>query len=632
MARHHKIETLFDMFIHSYEHYKTNTAFIYRAGEEEFTVTYEKFFDDVLILSKAFASKKIIKGSKVMLLSDNRYGWMVTDMALVSLGAISVPRGCDTPTKELEYIMTNSACEYLILENRELYVKHEPLIKSLHLKAVFIIEAENVHAPFANTYAYNDILKNRTIRQEEIENFIAGRENLTSDDIFTIIYTSGTTGTPKGVLLSHQNIMYNIAVIPNLIKLVHEDRWLSILPTWHIFERAAEYVAISKGCCQVYSSIKTFAQDLQTYQPTIVATVPRLWESMYIKINAAIKAQGSRKEKLFHGLVAVSEKYNYNMRIVKNHLPALKKPTMIGTLLKKSVAVLNLLWLTPLNFIAMKKLQLVQEKFGGRLRLAVSGGGTLPQYLDAWIDALGIRIVDAYGMTECAPLIAGRALQCDIFGTLGSSIEGSTIKIVDEHGNSVSPGVIGEIVVKGPQVTPGYHNNDEANRKVFTVDGYFKTGDLGKFTIHDELIITGRAKDIIVLASGENIDPSRIESTITMLPFIKDAILVGQDKKGLGALIVPDIEELKAFAKEKFHHIIDSLEHLGEDKPLTQNVKKEINKLLNDKEGFMPFEKLQNIHFLDREFTPGEELTNTFKKKRHVIEKKYKEIIDKFLK
>ncbi len=632
MKTHYKIETLFDMFIHSYEHYKTNPAFIYRAFDHEFTVSYEKFFDDVLILSKAFSSKKIAKGSKVMLLSDNRYGWIVTDMALVSLGAISVPRGSDTPTQELEYIMTHSACEFLIVENQELLIKHEHLIKQLNLKAIFVIEADKLHTPFDHVFSYNDILKDRTISDDEVDQFIKHKESLTADDIFTIIYTSGTTGTPKGVLLSHQNIMYNVSTIPGLIRLVHEDKWLSILPTWHILERAAEYVALSKGCCTVYSGIKTFSDDLQRYKPTIVATVPRLWESMYVKINAAIKAQGNTKNKIFQALVIVSEKYNYNLRVLKDHLPVFKKQNALKSLYLKSIALGNLIWLTPLNFIAKRKLQVVQEKFGGRLRLAVSAGGTLPKYLDEWIDALGITIINSYGMTECAPLIRGRALSCDTFGTLGTSVEGSEMKIVDEQGNNVAVGEVGEIVVKGPQVTPGYYLNDEENLKAFGVDGFFKTGDLGKLTINDELVITGRSKEIIVLANGENIDPSKIESTITMLPFIKDTILVGQDKKGLGALIVPDIDQLKEFIHTKLDLAVHSLEQIKEDKPLTNNIKREINKLLNAKEGFRPFEKLQNIHFLDKDFTPGEELTNTLKKKRHIIEKKYKEIIDKILK
>jgi len=235
-------------------------------------------------------------------------------------------------------------------------------------------------------------------------------------------------------------------------------------------------------------------------------------------------------------------------------------------------------------------------------------------------------------MTECAPAIAGRALNCNTFGTLGPAVEGTDLKIINDAGEEVATGEVGEILVRGDQVMPGYYLNEEENQKVFTKDGFMKTGDLGKFTVRKELIITGRSKEIIVLANGENVDPSRIESTISMLPFVSDAMLVGQDKKGLGALIVPDLESLKAYTQEHFQKAIHSIEHIKEDKKILNKIKKDMNELLDYKKGFKPFEKLQNIHFLDEEFKLGEELTNTFKKKRHVIEKKYREVIDRLLK
>jgi long-chain acyl-CoA synthetase len=202
------------------------------------------------------------------------------------------------------------------------------------------------------------------------------------------------------------------------------------------------------------------------------------------------------------------------------------------------------------------------------------------------------------------------------------------VKIVDENGNELPPGVQGEILVKGPQVMPGYYKNEEENKKSFTEDGFFKTGDLGMLTITGELIITGRSKEIIVLSSGENIDPSRIESEISQLPFVKDAVLVGQDKKGLGALIVPDVESMKEFLEKKYNKMSESIKSLN-DKEIIEKIKSEFNKLLHSKKGFKPYEKIHNIFFLDKEFKLGEELTNTLKKKRHYIEKKYREIIDK---
>ncbi len=364
----------------------------------------------------------------------------------------------------------------------------------------------------------------------------------------------------------------------------------------------------------------------------MVATVPRLWESMYTKINNKLKKENPKKAKIFNKLVDISAKYNHNLRVIKDELPVFEKRGIFSTCMAKTMASLKLFFLYIPNLLAKKKLKAVQGKFGGRLRLAISGGGSLPDFLDTWIDAVGIRIVNAYGMTECAPAIAGRALNCNTFSTLGLATKDTELIIVDENGKKLENGKVGEILIKGEQITPGYYDNDEENEKSFTKDGYFKTGDLGKLTIRDELVITGRSKEVIVLASGENIDPSHIESTISKLPFITDAILVGQDKKGLGLLVVPDLEELKEYVSKKFDKVINNVESIFSDKKISNEMKKDMNKLLNYKNGFKQFEKLQNIHLLQDEFKVGEELTNTMKKKRHVIEKKYKEIIDRFIK
>jgi len=558
---------------------------------------------------------------------------MVTDFALVSLGAISVPRGSDTTTRELEFILNHAQCEFLVLETEQLLSAHEEMIKRLkNLKCIFIIEGGKTHRWFDNIYSYNDILKNRKIDATDAEKFIAQRYELNLDDVFTLIYTSGTTGVPKGVLLTHRNIMYNVKTLPALIDLREDDLWVSILPSCHIFERAAEYVALSKGCCIVYSSVKSFAADLEKYRPTMVATVPRLWESMYSKINQKLEKESPRKARIFKLLVGISARYNYLRRSFYNQLPVYNKVFFLHRAWQKISALVLLLLLFPLNLLAKKKLRLVQEKFGGRLRMAISGGGSLPPYLDEWIDAIGIRIVNAYGMTECAPAIAGRSVSCEVFGTLGPPTKNTDLIIVGEDGEILPPGEVGEIQLKGEQVFPGYYDNEEENDKAFTTDGYFKTGDLGKLTVTGELVITGRSKEIIVLASGENIDPSRIESAITKLPFVSDAVLVGQDKKGLGALIVPDFEQLRKFINDKMESGNQDDDKLVADKQVLSRVKTEINRLLQAKHGFKPFEKMQNIHLLDKEFKMGEELTNTLKKKRHVIETKYREVISKLLK
>ncbi len=626
-------QTLFQVLLASRENYGGIDAYIYQAGDEEIRVSYSKLFEDVLLLSRAFSEKSIRSGDRVMFLSDNRYSWMVTDLAIMSLGAITVPRGSDTPSQELQFIITNSNCSHLIVESPKLLDYHKASLKSIKgLKNIFVMTGPALHSLFGKVFSYQDLLKDRTYSEQDVEQFIDCGNDIKPTDQLTIIYTSGTTGMPKGVSLTHANIMHNVGCIPGLIDLSSSDRWLSILPSWHIFERTAEYVALSGGCCLVYSSVKRFSQDLERYRPTVVATVPRVWEALFGRVQLAIKKKGKIAFALFSVMIWVSAKFRRNRRIFRGHLPSFAKESGFLGAMKKLKALTVCSFLAPFYLLAQKKLDLVRQRFGGRLRLAVSGGGTLADFLEDWIDAVNIRIVNAYGMTECSPAIAGRGLSCRTYGTLGPPVPGTELRIVSEHGDPVPLGQEGLIEVRGPQVTAGYDNNEEENLKSFTGDGFFRTGDLGRLTLNNELVITGRAKDIIVLASGENIDPSRIESTITMFPFIDDAILVGQDKKGLGALLVPNLEELRIWTSRTFDNIKKEGVELLTDNRILEQVRKEMNRLLKPAKGFKPYEKLHGITFLEKGLIHGEELTNTFKKKRHVIERKYKRTINELLK
>ena len=624
--------TLFELLISSCSEYRDKLAFIYNIDDEEFHVTYAKLFEDVLLLAKAFKSRGVVTDSKVMVFSDNRYAWIVTDLAIMSLGAVSVPRGSDTPGMELSFIIEDSESSFLVVESDKLLELHQDVVKGCkRLKSIFVMEGPEIHKFFGNVYSYNDLLDNRSISESGILNFLKRGKSILPDDFLTIIYTSGTTGLPKGVILTHGNIIHNVKYIPGIIKLTSDDTWLSVLPSWHIFERTSEYVALAGGSNIVYSTIKTFSKDLEKYKPTLVSSVPRVWESLYSKVHAKLKKQGGKTLKIFNALVWISSTYKRNNRILRSRLPEYETGTVVERWYRKSVAAVKIAILFPLYLFATKKLSKVQDRFGGRLRLAISGGGTLAPYLEEWLDAIGIRIVNAYGMTECSPAIAGRALHCRIFGTVGPPMAETEIRVVSEQGESLPIGEEGLIEVKGPQVTPGYYHNDDENQKSFTEDGFFKTGDLGRLTTNGVLVITGRAKEIIVLASGENIDPTRIEDAISRFPFIKDAVLVGQDKKGLGALLVPNVDEFKEYVAERFAHLRKDKDDLLEDRNVLNQIKGEMNRLLMPKQGFKPHEKLQNIVFLKKEFTLGEELTNTLKKKRHVIEKKYHEIINNLL-
>ena len=621
--------TLFEMLCHSCTVHTERCAYIYRAGEQEIEVSYQKVFEDVLLLARAFSRKGVGKGERVMFLADNRYSWIVTDLAIMSLGAVGVPRGSDTPAQELLFIMENSKCSHLVIETEVLFEQHRPNLKKVGgLKNIFIMTGPAMHSMFSKTYSYQDLLKDRTFSDKDVEQFIERGLEIKPDDLLTVMYTSGTTGMPKGVMLTHSNIMHNVRCIPSIIDLKAEDRWLSVLPTWHIFERTAEYVALAGGCCLVYSSVKTFAQDLVAYRPTVVATVPRIWESLYNRVLTALRKKGSVASWIFNLLVRISAKFRRSRRIIYDQLPVFYHASSLNRVMKKIWAAVICMLLGPFYLLAQRKFKQVQERFGGRLRLAVSGGGSLADFLEDWIDAVGIRIVNAYGMTECSPAIAGRGLDCKTYGTLGKPVIHTDLRIVSEDGKELVAGEEGLIEVRGPQVTIGYDNNDVETKRSFTPDGYLKTGDLGKLTVSDELVITGRAKDIIVLASGENVDPTRIENTITMFPFIEDAVLVGQDRKGLAALLVPNREEFKGWAEKTFSHLRKETEELLSDNRILEQIRKEINLLLKPKRGFKAHERLMGITFLEKGLKSGEELTNTLKKKRHIIERNYRQRIN----
>lgn len=621
-------KTLLDILVRSRERFGKRTAYIYTAAGSQHEVTYSKLYDDVLLLARSLDSKGVSRGERVLLLSDNRYAWMVTDLALAALGAISVPRGRDTTDHELEHIAAHSGSTVLIAETLDLQETHREVLHRLKgVRKTFIIEAEEGQKLPRKTHSYNEILADRSISEADREWFSGLTAQVSTTDTVTIIYTSGTTGLPKGVILTHSNLMHQVRHIPGMTGFNEKDLFLSILPTWHIFERSTEYVALACGSATVYSSVGTFAGDLAKYRPTVMVSVPRVWESLYSRVSDAVREQGRTKERVFAFLLWVIMKTRRSQRRLMGHLPVFKLEPLLSRAARWLWALATVVFLYPPYLLAGVKMAAVRERMGGRLRMAVSGGGTLPLYLEEWLDAIGVRIVNAYGMTECSPGIAGRGIHCPVLGTLGYPFQETEVRMVGEDGVPVPQGEEGEMQVRGPNVTPGYWNDPEENDKAFTEDGWFRTGDLGRYTVNGEVAITGRSKDIIVLASGENVDPTRIESTMNLFPFVKDAVLVGQDQKGLGALIVPDMEGLRDFVAKKFSHLFHEAEDFMQNAQILDKVRKEINHLLSRSRGFKAHEKLHKIHFLDRDFKIGEEVTNTLKKKRKVIEKRYREII-----
>ena len=452
------------------------------------------------------------------------------------------------------------------------------------------------------------------------------------DDLVTIIYTSGTTGNPKGVMLTNKNFAHNIKNAPPAIGINKEDNFLSVLPSWHIYERIAEYFAISVGASTAYS--KPFKQillpDLKAEKPTLMCSVPRIWESLHKGIKDNVKKGSSIKRCMFNMAISVGEKYTEAQRILNNKNPLFDRSNYAPEELEQARRTVKRLgWKYKLaDKIVFKK---IREVTGGKLRFAISAGGALTEATDIFFNTIGIRVCEGYGLTETSPTLTGRTEKEYIMFTVGPPIPEVEIKIVDKykHNKELPNGEVGIVLTKGNMVMKGYYKNKEKTDEVIK-DGWFNTGDLGKKTYNGKYLkLVGRIKDTIVLRGGENIEPLVLEDKLNESDYINQVIVVGQDKSRLGALIVPDIDALKGYAKkEKIEY--KSIEELIENENVVSLFQKEQRRLISKEHGFKPYETVMGVGLIPKDFTiEAGDLTETLKMRRFEIHEKYKKEIDK---
>jgi long-chain acyl-CoA synthetase len=456
-------------------------------------------------------------------------------------------------------------------------------------------------------------------------------EGIRAEDLFTLIYTSGTTGTPKGVMLTHANMMSQIPAIP--IQLTYTDRVLSILPIWHIFERVFEVFTIASGVCTYYTSIRTLAEDFKNVEPTFMGSAPRLWENLHDRILKNVRDAHPMRQLLFHTAYFLSRQYKSSLYFMKDYV---LKTTPASRLRWAALVPLHALRWTlvmPLyGFFNVAVLEQIRLSAGGSLKATISGGGALPAEIDRFFNYIGIPVLEGYGMTETSPVISVRTEQQPIPGTVGPLVSQTEVRIVDpESGQQLYPdetrpdggrGRRGEIQVKGPQVMKGYYKQPELTARTIE-DGWMKTGDLGMITFNDCLKIMGRSKSTIVLLSGENLEPAPIEMRLTQSRYIDQCMLVGQDRKNVAAMIVPDPEE---FRRDGFD--AERLDELCRDAGVKTIIEKEIKTLISVNAGFKPYELIRAFRLLPEPFKKGEELTSLFKIRRHVVQEKYAGLIE----
>ncbi len=590
--------------------------------------TYGELYEKVEDLAWSLSHLGIKEGDRVGLISDNRKEWLTTDLAILSLGAADVPRGSDTMTGELLYILDFSECRVAVMENAAQLEKIIPYEKELpYLDKIILIDwPEEPPRVSWKLLSYGELLKEGADKGER--NYLTPiiREER-GKDLATLIYTSGTTGEPKGVMLSHENFLCQIRDIHTQADLAVDDIWLSVLPVWHSFERIVQYIAIGAVNAIAYSRPvgKIMLMDFQELNPQWIASVPRIWSAMETSILRNIKAKGKTAWLLFRFFLSLAMVHQAMENRLRGCVADFRKKFTLPLYI-----VYPPLWLLLYPLRKLGDLLLfskIREKTGSRLKAGLSGGGALPPRLYRFFQAIGIQLLEGYGLTETAPVAAFTPQHHPVMGVVGRPYPQETeIRVVDEQGNELPPGKKGAVLIRGPQVMAGYFQKPEFTREVLDKEGWFDTGDLGIKTIHGELKIVGRKKDTIVLLGGENVEPVPMEMKLTESPYIDQAVIVGQDQKYLGALIVPDYDRLEEYARLN-NIAYENRNHLCDVATILELLEGEISRLICDKNGFRPFERIFRFAVLRKAFETGRELSAKMEMKRHVIAEEYKKEI-----
>jgi long-chain acyl-CoA synthetase len=625
------------MFLETVRKNPDIAAQLAKGGSGEFAPTsYAALLGDIKTFAAGLLELGIARGDHVGLISDNRREWMVIDLALLGIGAADVPRGCDATEQEIRYILAFSECRVSVLENEKQLRKVTANKEAMPLLGTLILlDPPGPEARAAaegaglSLRSYDEIAALGTARlarspDEYLEEAAKGGR----DDIATLIYTSGTTGEPKGVMLSHGNFLFQTERLPQILSISPGDIWLSVLPVWHSFERILQYVILSSSSTIAYSKPigSVMLADMQSLRPQWMASVPRIWESIKDGVYRNINAQGGVKKILFAFFVGLGKGFAYFRGHLLGRMPQFARRPRILEIL---ACIIPFLLLTP--FYGLGELLVfgkIKDKLGGRFIAGISGGGALPAAVDRFFGALGILVLEAYGLTETAPAISSRLQRRPVAGTVGPALEGTQLRIVGEKGEELPPGRQGLILVKGPQVMKGYYRRPELTAKVLDREGWLDTGDLGMKTWRGEIKITGRAKDTIVLRGGENVEPAPIEQKLCESEFIQQAIVLGQDQKYLAALIVPSQEEVNAWATENNVPIVD-YETLLQQPEVIELVDAEMNRLVSQRNGFKSFERIFRFALLPGPFEAGRELSAKQEIKRHAINEIYLRIIRK---
>jgi long-chain acyl-CoA synthetase len=582
------------LFFDAVAKYSRPDALQYKKDGAYRPISHQEVADRVRRAARGLSSLGVRRGDRVAILSENRPEWAIADFACLTAGLTDVPIYPTVPADQIAYILKDSGAVAIFVSNSAQAEKIRAIRSQVpSLKTVIGFD----EVPGLTNLSIAQ-LEQMGIPGENKESIAVYREDalrVKPDDLATLIYTSGTTGEPKGVMLSHDNIFSNVEAARRAVPFEGRDTALSFLPLSHIFERmAGHYMMFATGTSIAYAeSMDTVPVNLQEVKPTLVLSVPRLYEKMYARVLETALTGGFVKKKIFFWARAVAERW-------ANEKLAGKEP---GGLLGVQYSIAQKLVFSKL-----------QARTGGRLRYFVSGGAPLSPEINKFFYAAGLVILEGYGLTETSPVIAVNTPENFRIGTVGKPIDGVEVKIASD----------GEILTRGPHVMKGYYNKPDATREAIDPDGWFHTGDIGELS-DGFLAITDRKKDIIVTAGGKNIAPQPLENKVKTNKYVAQAVMIGDKRKFPSMLIVPNFDQLEKWAMKR-NIIWTDRAQLLRMPTIQAKIEKEVGKEL---EGAAHYEMPKKIGLLEHDFSiESGELTPTQKVKRRTIDKHYKALID----
>ena len=582
----------FNSIVSLFEYQAENLStkpYLWKKNNKEFDfLTWNKVKSMVDQIAKSLSSLGILEGDRVIILSENRPEWQISDLAIMSIGAITVPMYTTSTSNDYLHILKHSGARCAIVSNNELMKKILPAIEESQVcQNVIKIDNDNMtYKEIVNITSWDTILSESFNLEKKIN-------NIKRSDTACIIYTSGTGGNPKGVMLSHGAMLRNCTgadeLLKNLTRDMDEIKYLSWLPLSHSYEHTLQFFQMGQGA-QIYyaESIDKLVSNMAEVSPHFMTAVPRFYDSLHTRISQGLKSQSKIRQKLFQLTLELGKKNYYEKK-----MSSLEKFT-------------NKL----MDILVRKK---VNKRFGGNLKALISGGSALNFEVGLYLTALGLPLLQGYGQTETAPVVSANPPEKVKLETVGKLFSGTEVKIAND----------GEILVRGENIMNGYWNDPEATNNTI-IDGWVHTGDIGEFDSENYLKITDRKKDIIVNAGGDNISPSRIEAKLDIEPEIAQSMLYGDYKNYLVAVIVPDKEQTLKWAEKNNKNI--NISEIVNDELFIKNIREVVARV---NKNLSVIEQVKKFILIDHEFTiENNMMTPSMKVRRFKVKEMYANKLD----